>query len=134
MFNDRLAEALKKNNISGNALCKKLGIDNRNYTNWKNNKIPHGQNLKAIANILNVSIDWLLEQDNAIEPIETELIDNFRASDQSGKETIVTVAELEARRSRKEKTNEQENSQSSTAQKIQFPRKESINDELKPFA
>ncbi|MBQ9119661.1 MAG: helix-turn-helix transcriptional regulator [Lachnospiraceae bacterium] len=113
MFIDRLNEALKRNNISGNALCKKLDMPNANYTNWKK-QIPKGETLKLIANELHVSVDWLLERENAMEPSETELIDNYRASDADGKITIISVAELEARRSRKEQ-----------AQK---------DEELKPFA
>ena len=134
MFIDRLNAALQEKNITGNALCKKLNMPNANYTNWKK-QTPKGETLKQIADILNVSVDWLLERDNSIEPIETELIDNFRASDQSGKETIITVAELQAQRSRKEKAAEQENQQPSIAQKIPFQRKEEdAEGELKPFA
>lgn len=101
MFNERLQEALKKRNISGNALCKKLGIDNKNYTNWNNNKIPRGETLKEIAEILEVSIDWLLEKDNAPKPDEVQLLKNYRACDESGRETIISVAELQAKRCKK---------------------------------
>ena len=100
MFNDRLQEALKKNNMSGNALCKKLGIDNKNYTNWNNNKIPRGETLKEIAEILEVSTDWLLAREGAPEPDEVHLLENYRMCDESGKETIISIAELQAKRCR----------------------------------
>ncbi len=123
MFNERLQEALKKRNISGNALCKKLGIDNKNYTNWNNNKIPRGETLKEIAEILEVSIDWLLEKDKAPEPDEVQLLKNYQACDEAGKETIISVAELQAKRCRKVVTWKQ------TADEEQDEQ-----DELKPFA
>lgn len=98
MFNDRLQIALKNKNLTGNALCKKLGIANRNYTNWKDNKPPHPETLKLIANELEVSIDWLLEQGGAPEPDEVHLLENYRACDNAGKETIISIAELQAKR------------------------------------
>lgn len=134
MFIDRLNEALKANKMTGNALCKKMKISNSIYTGWKTNK-PHADKLKQIADILNVSIDWLLEREDSIEPIESELLSNFREADERGKSNITNIAELEARRSRKEKTESQENRQPSAAQKIQFPNSEkNSEDELKPFA
>ncbi len=102
MFNERLQEALKKRNMSGNALCKKLGIDNKNYSNWNNNKIPRGETLKEIAEILKVSTDWLLEREGAPEPDEVHLLENYRICDDAGKETIISIAELQAKRCRQE--------------------------------
>lgn len=140
MFIDRLNEALKKNKMSGNALCKKMNISNSLYTGWKTNK-PQADKLKDMADILNVSVDWLLEREDAMEPIETELMNNFRASDEDGKHTIISVAELEARRSRKAKTLQDERA-APAEQPIQFAdfankAKKDQNDEqdkLKPFA
>lgn len=97
MFIDRLNEALKKKNISGNALCKKLGMPNANYTNWKK-QTPKGETIKQIADILEVSTDWLLEREGAPEPDEVHLLENYRMCDESGKETIISIAELQAKR------------------------------------
>lgn len=134
MFIDRLNAILQEKNISGNALCKKINMPNANYTNWKK-QTPKGETLKQIADALDVSIDWLLEREDSIEPIESELLSNFREADERGKSNITNIAELEARRSRKEKTENQENQQPSAAQKIQFPsREKDTEDELKPFA
>lgn len=141
MFSDQLLKGLKKKGITGNTLCNLLHIDNKNYTNWKNNKIPRGETLKEIANILNVSVDWLLEREDAMEPVETELIDNFRTSDEDGKHTIISVAELEARRSQKSKTLQDERAtpQEHQIRHIDFSDKlkksdGNEQDELKPFA
>lgn len=103
MFSDRLKEALRKKEISGNALCKKLGIDNKNYSNWTNNKIPRGETIKEIAEVLEVSTDWLLEKEGAPEPDEVQLLDNYRACDEAGKETITSIAELQAKRCKKDR-------------------------------
>lgn len=97
MFIDRLNEALIKKNISGNALCKTLGIPNANYTNWKK-QTPKGETLKLIANTLQVSTDWLLEIEGAPEPDEVYLLENYRTCDKNGKETIISIAELQAKR------------------------------------
>lgn len=96
MFINKVNEALKKNNMKGAELCKKLNIPNSNYTQWKT-YIPRGTLLKEIADILNVSVDWLLERDNAIDPEETRLIKNYRAADERGKRRISNLAEEEAR-------------------------------------
>lgn len=92
MFSERIEEALKLNKITGNKLCNKLKIDNKNYTNWKKNIIPRGETLKQIADILNVSVDWLLERDNSMNPEETNLISNYRKTDEKGKQIIKNIA------------------------------------------
>lgn len=100
MFIERLNEALKKNKMTGNALCNKMGISNSIYSSWKKNK-PQADKLKQIADILNVSVDWLLERENAQSPEQTKLIQDYMDSDERGKENICSVADFEAKRSRK---------------------------------
>lgn len=97
MFIDRVNERLKKINMKGSELCKILNIPSSNYTQWKT-YIPRGNLLKQIADILNVSIDWLLERDGAPEPDEVHLLENYRICDDAGKETIISIAELQAKR------------------------------------
>lgn len=95
MFIDRLNEALEKNKISGNKLCNKMKIPNANYTNWKK-QTPKGETLKQIADILDVSVDWLLEREESMNPRETKLLHNYRAADERGKRRIDNLAEEEA--------------------------------------
>ncbi len=97
MFIDRVNERLKEKNIKGSDLCKKLDIPNSNYTQWKQ-YVPRGTLLKRIAEELDVSIDWLMERDGAPEPNEVHLLENYRACDDVGKETIISIAELQAKR------------------------------------
>lgn len=101
MFIDRLNEILIKKSLSGNALCKILNIPNANYTNWKK-QTPKGETLKLIADALEVSIDWLLEREGAPEPDEVQLLENYRICDDVGKETIISIAELQAKRCKQE--------------------------------
>lgn len=119
MFIDRLNEALRKKNISGNMLCKILKIPNANYTNWKK-QTPKGETLKQIADALNVSVDWLLEREDAPEPDKVQLLKNYDICDEAGKETIISVAELQAKRCKKVVTWK--------------PDADEGQDELKPFA
>lgn len=116
MFNERLEEALKNKKMTGNALCVKMGVANTNYTNWKNNKPPKSDTLKEIAEILEVSTDWLLERERAPTPEETKLLTDYRDCDDIGRETICSIADLQAKRCRKDRETETE------------------DDELKPFA
>lgn len=95
MFIDKLNLALKKRKITGAELCRKLNIPNGNYTHWKKNA-PNSKTLKEIADILEVSTDWLLERDNAMDPEETKLINNYRKADDRGKRRISNLAEEEA--------------------------------------
>lgn len=143
MFIERLNEALQKKKITGNALCKQLNMPNANYTNWKK-QTPKGETLKQIANILNVSVDWLLEREGASTPEEEKLLYDYKDADQRGKETIINIADLEARRSRAEKEQTEE-PQYNMGKKIDFAKltsrqnnnsKEQENGEdiLKPFA
>lgn len=122
MFIDRLNEALHKKNISGNMLCKILKMPNANYTNWKK-QTPKGETLKQIADALNVSVDWLLEREDAPEPDEVQLIKNYQVCDEEGKETIISVAELQAKRCKK-----------AAAWKPDDNKEQKEQDELKPFA
>ncbi len=143
MFIERLNEALQKKRITGNTLCKKLNMPNANYTNWKK-QTPKGETLKQIADILNVSVDWLLERDEASTPEEEKLLCDYKDADDRGKETIINIADLEARRSRAEKEQPEEQPDSNRGKKIDFVelasrqkhslQKHEDDDELKPFA
>lgn len=95
MFIDRLNEALKNKKMTGNKLCSMMGINNASYTSWKKMK-PKADTLREIADILEVSVDWLLEREKAMNPKETKLINNYRKADERGKRRIDNLAEEEA--------------------------------------
>ncbi|MDE6875902.1 MAG: hypothetical protein K2P87_15835 [Lachnospiraceae bacterium] len=100
----------------------------------------------AGSKIPETSADWLLEREEANTPEIMNLINNYKEADQRGKETIVNVAELEARRSRSDRKQPDE-PQDSTGRKIDFvdlavkqnlsyqgKEDQEDDEELKPFA
>ena len=145
MFIDRLNEALKKNKMTGNALCNKMGVSNSIYSSWKKNK-PQADRLTQIANILNVSVDWLLEREGASTPEEEKLLHDYKDTDEGGKRIILNIADMEAKRSRSERESLDE-TQNTPAKKINFvdlavkqnlsyqgKEDQEDDEELKPFA
>lgn len=96
MFIERLEKILKEKNIKGAELSRILKLSNSTYTQWRKGKIPNGETLKNIADTLDISVDWLLERDNAMDPEESKLLNNYRAADDRGKRRISSLAEEEA--------------------------------------
>jgi len=76
----RLSEKIKKYrkmfDLSQEQLAEKLNVSRQVVTKWENeNGIPEVSNLKALSNLFNVSIDYLLDDEKTIEyPI---LKDNY---------------------------------------------------------
>lgn len=93
MFIDNLNIILEKNNMSGNELCKKLGISTSNYTYWKKN-LPRADIIIKISDILNTSTDFLLGKEK--DHIEGEIISFYRKADDRGKDRIYKTAKDEA--------------------------------------
>ena len=121
-------------------------MENRNYTNWRNNKIPRGETLKQIADVLNVSTDWLLEREGANTPDEEKLLRDYKDTDTGGKRIILNIADMEAKRSRSDREQSDE-PLNNTTKKINFfdlamkqnpnhqeQQNQEDNEELKPFA
>ncbi len=126
MFIDRLNFILKKRNMTGSELCKRLNIPNGNYTHWKKNT-PNSKTIKEIAKILDVTIDWLLE--NSDEPIkEEEIISFYRKADDRGKDRIYKTAKDEAEHA--EQVKRKEDPSMSTLEDNVTP----FSKEINPFA
>lgn len=96
MFIERLEKILKEKNLKGAELSRILNLSNSTYTQWRKGKIPNGETLKKIADILDVSTDWLLGREDALDPEETKLLNNYRSADERGKRRISSLAEEEA--------------------------------------
>lgn len=60
MFWENFSRLCAENNIKPNPLAKKLGIPSATITNWKNGRIPHHTTLIKIADYFDVSVDYLL--------------------------------------------------------------------------
>lgn len=94
MFIDRLNIILKKRNMTGADLCRTLNIPNGNYTHWKKNT-PNAKTIKEIARVLNITTDWLLENND--DPIkENEIVSFYRKANEDGKEIIYNTAKIAA--------------------------------------
>lgn len=132
-FYKKISDLCVQHNIHIKDLERELNFSNGIIGKWKTYS-PNIKYLINIADYFNISIEELCYDIDITK--DQELLSYFHAADERGKSNITNIAELEARRSRKEKTDEQENkSPSSTTQKIQFPNKEkNLKNELKPFA
>lgn len=139
----KISALCKNNNMTIKDLEQELGLSNGIIGKWKNAS-PNIKYLLAIAEYFQVDINELCYEINSEE--DQRLLTNFHYSDQRGKETILNVAELEARRSRSERKQPDE-TQASTGKKINFvdlavkqnlsyqgKEDQEDDEELKPFA
>lgn len=94
MFIERLNEALKNKEMNGSELCKVLKVSSANYTYWKTS-YPRIKLLSEMADILDVSIDWLLErnENELLVQEEKELIYNFRKLEKKEQYKILGIIE-----------------------------------------
>jgi transcriptional regulator with XRE-family HTH domain len=81
-FGEKLRNARKEAGFSQEQLAEKLSVSRSAVAKWEtDNGMPDVGNLKAIATLLNVSIDYLLDEDEKItfnetrEPIEPESLE-----------------------------------------------------------
>jgi len=69
---EKLAKARKENGLSQEALAEKLCVSRSAVAKWETDKgIPDVTNLKTIAKLLNVSVDYLLDDG---EPLDVQVI------------------------------------------------------------
>ncbi|MBR6880258.1 MAG: helix-turn-helix domain-containing protein [Clostridiales bacterium] len=65
---DKLKEARKNAGLTQTELAEKLCVSRQAVTKWETgNGIPDIDNLKAISNVLDVSIDYLLDDEEALD-------------------------------------------------------------------
>ena len=62
MLYEKIKQEAEKQNISISALERKAGLGNATIKGW-NKSSPSVKNLCAVANVLNVSIEYFLEDD-----------------------------------------------------------------------
>lgn len=96
-----LIERVKNKAIEQNLNIKNLeqlsGLSNGQIGKWEKQK-PSYDKVAAVANTLNVSIDWLITGKEAAElsPEEQKLVDLYRRADERGKRSIMRNAEAES--------------------------------------
>lgn len=65
---EKLSKARKENGLSQEALAEKLCVSRSAVAKWETDKgIPDISNLKALSKLLNVSIDYLLDDGQALD-------------------------------------------------------------------
>lgn len=65
-FSEKLKEARKNTGLSQEQLAEKLCVSRQAVTKWETGKgLPDVENIKAISALLNVSIDYLLSQEDS---------------------------------------------------------------------
>lgn len=78
---EKLKEARRRGGFSQEQLSEKLCVSRQAVTKWESDKgMPDIGNLKAIATLLNVSIDYLLDNDSNIDKLvikESINLDDF---------------------------------------------------------
>lgn len=94
---ERIKAKCKEKGTSMSALEKELGFGNGNIRRWEM-QVPGSDKVLAVANTLEVSIDWLLTGKEAADltPEEQRLVDLYRKADDRGKRSILRAAEAES--------------------------------------
>jgi len=81
-FSEKLKEARKNSGLSQEQLAEKLCVSRQAVTKWETGKgLPDVENIKAISSLLNVSIDYLLSDEECDVSEIREKIDlkNYKA-------------------------------------------------------
>ena len=98
-FWDILYIECRKKKITPNKLAEMLNLSSAALSKWKKGSQPTADKIIAIANIFNVSTDYLLGRSGSDQDLpedEKELLANYRKADERGKKRIRRAAEDEA--------------------------------------
>jgi transcriptional regulator with XRE-family HTH domain len=78
-FGEKLREARKEANLSQEEFAQKAGVSRSAVAKWESDRgMPDVENLKVIASLLNISLDYLLDDDGRLtfnetrEPVDLE--------------------------------------------------------------
>lgn len=85
-FGEKLKNARKEAGLSQEQLAEKLSVSRSAVAKWENdNGMPDVGNLKALAQLLNISIDYLLDEDEKITFNEIREPVDLNAFEKTGK-------------------------------------------------
>lgn len=92
---ERIQLKLKENGSNIKNLEKEIGIGNGTVRRW-NERSPQCDKLSAVANYLNVSLDWLVfgVEKSELSKDEQELIDAYRRAGGNERRAILTSAKI----------------------------------------
>lgn len=94
---NKIITLLKEQGKSQKELCEYLGIKQQAFTNWKGgNNTAYMKHLPQIAKFLDVSVDYLLEEENAASTSRSETLPDIlyrfpELSDDRKKEVLAFV-------------------------------------------
>ena len=72
-FGEKLKEARKEAGLSQEQFAEKMGVSRSAIAKWESDKgMPDVNNLKAMAQLLNISVDYLLDEDEKLSFNETK--------------------------------------------------------------
>lgn len=64
IFSERLKTLRKEKKLTQKELAEQIGIKRNSYSDWENNKTsPSFENLVKLADLFEVSLDWLFGRD-----------------------------------------------------------------------
>ena len=90
MNGNKLQELRKNNNLTQKDFCKSFKISQPTLSLWENEeREPDAKMIKQIANYFNVSIDYLMDNEESIT--ENELVKLERKLKKEDKERLITV-------------------------------------------
>lgn len=105
MFWDNFYNLCMQKNIKPNKVAKDLEFSNATVTIWKKGSQPTAEKIIKIADYFGITTDKLLGREQTppgTDPDEMQLLTNYRATDQKGKDRIQYSAEVEAKRTKQE--------------------------------
>lgn len=80
IFWDKYTYLCEKKGKSPNKVGKEIGISSATITTWKNNRIPTGESLKTVAQYFDVSVEYLITDDEIdIKPSKKKKTDLFKS-------------------------------------------------------
>ena len=93
---DRIKQKCSENNKSISSLENESILGHGTIRRW-NDKMPSVDKVQIVADMLNVSIDWLVtgKEPEELSPEERNLVNLYRAADERGKRAIIRTAEAE---------------------------------------
>ena len=73
-FGDQLSKARKNKDLTQEELAERLNLSRQTILRWEKNQVfPDISNLKAVAQVLDISFDYLLGEDKLEKPPVTEM-------------------------------------------------------------
>lgn len=69
MFYEQFAGLCKEKNISPSIVAETIGLNRSSVTFWKRGSTPKGETLRKLANYFGVSVDYLLNKGQRINPL-----------------------------------------------------------------